>query len=163
LYANSSVASIYNATNSNVLNLDISGNLTIVGATATKPGGGSWTAPSDPQLKDVTGSYVSGLAQVCALRPITYTYNGVAGTPRDGQIHIGLDAAETAPIMPELVGSGAWTPAPPVDSSEPLDEPVEFLTIDSGPLIYALVNSVTELASQNAALEARVAALEGAR
>jgi hypothetical protein len=128
--------------------LDTTGNLTIYGATATKPGGGSWTAPSDLLLKDVIGAYDTGLAQVCALEPITYTYNGRI-MPRDGKTYIGLDAASVRGIMPELVGSASWTP---LDA-----EPIEFLTIDSGPLIYALVNSVKELAAKVAVLEERLA------
>jgi hypothetical protein len=134
------------------LSLDPTGNLTIAGGTATKPGGGSWTAPSDAALKSTMNVYASGLTEVIALEPITYRYSGVGGMPTDEEF-IGLDAAATAKVMPELVGADSWNDP---NSGERL----HYSTVDSGPLIYALVNAVKELAAQNAALEARIAALE---
>jgi len=135
--------------------LDASGNLTILGGTATKPGGGSWVAPSDPALKSDIASYNSGLAEVLQLEPIQYSYTGKAGLPTDG-VFYGLDAEATRPVMPELVGEGVWAPTDP-DTAEEAAEPVTFSTIDSGPLIFALVNAVQELAAQLAELKAKVA------
>jgi hypothetical protein len=154
-FANNGLAYLYNPTGGNVLALDTSGNLTILGGTATKPGGGSWTAPSDAALKATINPYEGGLKEVVQLEPIKYYYSGAAELPTDEEF-IGLDAAATAGIMPELVGADSWT--------DPADgETLHYGTIDSGPLIYALVNAAKELAAQNAALEARIAALEGAR
>jgi hypothetical protein len=130
------------------MSLDVSGNLTIAGATATKPGGGSWVAPSDAALKAAIDPYPGGLKEVVQLEPIKYYYSGAAGLPTDEEF-IGLDAAATARVMPELVGADSWTDP---DGGET----VHYSTVDSGPLIYALVNCVREL-------EARIAALEGAR
>jgi hypothetical protein len=135
--------------------LDASGNLTILGATATKPGGGSWVAPSDPALKSDIASYDSGLAEVLQLEPIQYSYTGKAGLPADG-VFYGLDAEATRPVMPELVGEGVWAPIDS-DTQEAAAEPVSFSTIDSGPLIFALVNAVKELSAQLAELKAKVA------
>jgi hypothetical protein len=137
--------------------LDASGNLTISGATATKPGGGSWTAPSDAALKATINPYEGGLKEVIQLEPIKYYYSGTAGLPT-GEEFIGLDAAATARIMPELIGADSWT-----DPDDPDGEAVHYGTVDSGPLIYALVNAVKELAARVDALEARIAALEGVR
>jgi hypothetical protein len=135
--------------------LDASGNLTILGGTATKPGGGSWVAPSDPALKSDIASYDSGLAEVLQLEPIQYSYSGKAGLPTDG-VFYGLDAEATRPVMPELVGEGVWAPTDP-DTEQAAAEPVSFSTIDSGPLIFALVNAVKELSAQLAELKAKVA------
>jgi hypothetical protein len=139
--------------------LDGSGNLTIAGGTATKPGGGSWVAPSDIRLKRDVTEYTGGLAQVLALRPITYGYNGKGGLPDDGRSYVGLDAGETEPVMPELVGSMMVTldpvstdEFPPTEVKEP---DTEVKTIDASALVYALVNAVKELTVRIAALEAK--------
>jgi hypothetical protein len=137
-----------------IASLTGSGNLTIAGGTATKPGGGSWTAPSDAALKAAIDPYLSGLKEVIQLEPIKYYYSGAAGLPTDDEF-IGLDAAATARIMPELIGADSW-----IDPNDPDGETIHYGTVDSGPLIYALVNAAKELAAQNAALEARIAALE---
>jgi hypothetical protein len=145
--------SIYTTAGEN--KLDASGNLTILGGTATKPGGGPWAAPSDPALKSDIASYNTGLAEVLQLAPIQYSYNGKAGLPTDG-VFYGLDAEATRPVMPELVGEGVWAPTDP-DTQEAAAEPISYSTIDSGPLIFALVNAVQELAAQLAELKAKVA------
>jgi hypothetical protein len=137
--------SFQNAAGAAAMICDASGNLTIEGATAVKPGGGSWTAPSDPGLKTNVGEYTGGLQAVLALNPITYEYSeGAHGLPT-GTAYIGLDAEATLVVMPELVGSISL----PIGDEAAQD----YLTIDSGPLIYALVNAVKELAARVEALE----------
>jgi hypothetical protein len=109
---------------------------------------GSWSTVSDPRLKTDMAPYASGLTQILALEPITYRYNGEAGTPCDDEnvTRYGLDAQATQAVMPELVGEHGG-----------------YLTLDNGPLIYALCNACKELKAENTALAARVAALEGSR
>ena len=136
------------------MTLDGTGNLTIADSTATKPGGGSWVAPSDIRIKREITEYKSGLAEVLALQPITYGYNGKGGLPDDGRSYVGLDAADTEPVMPELVGSMmvVLDPRPKIGETEPPD--TEIKTIDASALVYALVNAVKELSARIAALEA---------
>jgi hypothetical protein len=99
---------------------------------------GSWSAFSDPRVKDGAQPYTRGLAAVLALRPISYRYNGALGTVADPPeiTRYGLDAAATESVMPELVGRHDGV-----------------LTIDAGPLIYALVNAIRELTARVAELE----------
>jgi hypothetical protein len=52
--------------------------------------------------------------------------------------------------MPELVGSVDLKPRSAADDEH---DPLTVSTIDSGPLIYALINSVKELAARLAAME----------
>jgi hypothetical protein len=117
---------------------------------------GSWQSLSDPRVKPDISEYTSGLDQILALQPIAYRYNGRGGMPADSPevTRYGLDAAATRAVMPELVGRRAYQPSRD-------DAPTQLLTIDSGPLIYALVNAVKELAASHTALAARVAALGG--
>jgi hypothetical protein len=138
--------------------LDPSGNLTVMGATATKPGGGSWVAPSDSRLKRGITEYTSGLEQVLALRPITYQYTGAGGMPDDGVSYVGLDAGDTEKVMPEMVGSMMVTLDPKNESDMPQPPDTEIKTIDNTALVYALVNSCKELAARVAMLEDMLAA-----
>jgi hypothetical protein len=57
---------------------------------AWKPGGGSWSAPSDARIKRVTGDYASGLAAIEALRPVRYKYRGndTNSPPSDDADHV---------------------------------------------------------------------------
>lgn len=136
--------------------LDMTGNLTVAGGTATKPGGGSWVAPSDLRLKDETTikPYERGLDAITKLQPITYKYNGEAGMPTDETFH-GLVADDVEPIMPEAVGR-AVLGARPAMSEDEVDEPgEEYRTFDQTPLLFAMLNAIKELNAEIEALKAR--------
>jgi len=49
-------------------------NTLTVNGSADKPGGGSWGTYSDGRLKNLNGSYNSGLSQVLKLNPVRYRY-----------------------------------------------------------------------------------------
>lgn len=106
---------------------------------------GSWGAISDPRTKRDVRTYDAGLQAVRALRPIAYRYNGQFGTRDDPPevTRYGIDARATQAVMPELVMT--------IDTET---EPV--LGIDNGPLIYALVNAVQQLAERLDRLERRL-------
>jgi hypothetical protein len=137
--------------------LSAAGDLTITG-TATKPGGGAWTATSDERIKDVIGDYVHGLAEVLQLLPVRYTFKGnyskkldepsahqlLADNKRE---FIGLIAQQAEVPMPEMVTTEAGF----VDGKPVAD----LRVLDTTALTFALVNAVKELA-------ARIEALEGA-
>ena len=129
------------------LTLDGPGNLTILGSTATKPGGGSWTAPSDRRLKREVAPYTGGLEELLRLEPISYRYNGRAGTPDDSARYVGLDAEEARKVLPDMVGAMQWR-APRVDEKGDLvveGAPEEYLTVDPSLLVFALINAVKQL------------------
>jgi hypothetical protein len=113
----------------------------------------SFTLISDPRVKEDVADYHAGLSEILALNPITFRYNGLCGTPQDGEERkrYGLDAAQARAVAPELVGQKTEK-LHPEDAAES-----ELLTLDSGPLIYMLMNSVKELAARVGALEAAVA------
>jgi hypothetical protein len=139
-----------------VMTVDVSGNLTISGGTATKAGGGSWVAPSDARLKRDIVEYKSGLAEVLGLRPIEYHYNGKGNFPDDGRAYVGLDAGDTEAVMPELVGSMMVTWDAVKEGETGAVPDTEVKTIDASALVYALVNSCKELAARVAALESAI-------
>jgi hypothetical protein len=152
--AGNGAVNFYNGANVNTFVLDINGNLAVGGGTATKPGGGSWVAPSDMQLKvrDSIAAYTTGLAAITQLQPVTYQYNGKAGLPTDQTFH-GLVADDVELVMPEAVGR-AVLGARPALSDDEVDEPgEEYRTYDSTPVLYALINAVKELAARLEAVE----------
>jgi hypothetical protein len=124
---------------------------------ATKVGGGSWTAASDARIKTVEGDYKTGLDEVLKLDPVVYRYKGNdtatadevsphAKVAADQTPFIGFIAQAVETVMPEMVRSGPGY----IDG-----EPVEDLrSLDTTPLIYALVNAVKTLAARIEALEA---------
>ena len=110
----------------------------------------SLTQSSDIRIKRDVWGYDAGLAEVTALRPITYCFNGRGGTVEDGRRHIGLIADEVEGVMPEMVDTMSRL-LDPDDRA-----PTEIKTLDTTSLIFALVNCVKELAARVASLEADV-------
>jgi hypothetical protein len=146
---------IADVSSSTFLFLDSDGNFTYVGtgATAYKPGGGSWTATSDARIKTVTGDYVSGLTEITALSPVRFVYKGNdtdtadGASPHAGVVteFVGLVAQEAEAVMPELVTRRAgFINRVPVN---------DLRSLDPSALVFALVNAVRELADRVAALE----------
>lgn len=131
-----------------IMSIDPSGNFAIGGANATKVGGSaSWTVSSDDRVKRDVEPYTHGLTEVCALRPISFEYNGKGGTQTvTGKRFIGLSAQATQKPMPELVVEISQEINPEAMDGQ--------LGTDLGPLTLALCNAVRELAERMAALEA---------
>jgi len=121
---------------------------------AQKPGGGPWDVPSDARIKTVHGDYPAGLDAVTALRPVRYTYKG-NDIGADGQSisknvehreFVGLVAQEVETVMSEMVRKTDGR----IDGVAVND----LRNLDTGPLIYALVNAIKELKVRVEALEA---------
>lgn len=108
---------------------EVNTNLNVTGA-ATKPGGGAWAATSDERLKNVDGGYEQGLASIVRLKPVRFHYK--EGNPRkepSDKKFVGLVAQDVQPIFPEAVSA---------------DEE-GYLTLDSTPISYAVINAIKEL------------------
>jgi len=104
---------------------------------------GAWLTFSDAALKENVVPYERGLAAIMELRPVTFTY--VAGTPfadENSTPRIGLLAQEAEAVVPEIVGQ--------IDT----EAHGTVKTLESGTLIYALINAVKELAARIEHLEA---------
>ena len=122
---------------------------------AAKPTTNLWTIVSDSRIKTETGEYTKGLDAVCALRPVTYHYNGTAGFVDDGKESISIIAQEAMQHFPECVGTFE------VLLNEDDEEKTELFNWNGHALIFALVNAVKELKAMNETLAARVAQIEG--
>ena len=79
-----------------------------VNGDAAKPGGGSWTNPSDRRLKDIYGPYNKGLQEILQLRPVRFSYkkDNPRHLPSD-EVYAGFVAQEVQTVFPECVEQGA--------------------------------------------------------
>jgi hypothetical protein len=124
-------------------------------SSAAKIGGGPWDYWSDRRLKRNIHDYTCGLKEIMQLRPISYCYNERFGdicgeVPMRhllDKAYVGLDADDTALVMPEMV----YEQQP--DRMSRTTEPYKM--ISAGPLTYALVNAVKELTARIQVLEER--------
>jgi hypothetical protein len=113
--------------------------------TATFSAAGKFSSVSDERLKDITGPLGYGLAEVLALDPIRYFWNGDSGL--DDPKHTeygGFGAGNVKAVMPLAVGMDGRG----------------FLTLADRPILGALVNSTKELNARIVDLEKQVATLQ---
>jgi Chaperone of endosialidase len=139
-----------------LMSLNVIGQLTIAASQAFKTVAGEWsTLTSDARVKQDVADYATGLEHICALRPVTFRYNGLGGSQNDGKTHIGLIAQEAQPVMPEIVIDAAAATQNPDGTPTPLTARLlpGQLGMDASALKFALVNAVQELAGRVAALE----------
>jgi hypothetical protein len=116
-----------------------------VNGTADKPGGGSWGTPSDGRLKNVDGSFHSGLEQVLKLRPVRYRYkaDNALGIS-DHEEHVGVVAQEVQRVLPEAVSENNRG----------------YLLVNNDPIIWAMLNAIKEQQKEIKALRKRAVRLE---
>jgi hypothetical protein len=130
------------------LNVGPSGGYARIDGAGTYNVSGSWLTFSDRRVKEDIAPYEHGLEAILALAPVQFRYR--AGTPFADARHtvrLGLVAQDVEPVLPEIVGMTEFAGD-------------TLATLAPGNLVYALINTAKELAAQNAALAARVAALE---
>jgi hypothetical protein len=106
---------------------------------------GNWLTWSDLRIKQDIEDYQAGLKEICALRPRRFRFKAEA----DGPLYYGLVAQEAEDIMPEMIEK--------IQHSRDGVDYDDFRTLNSGPVLWALVNAVRELAGEVAALKARPA------
>jgi len=131
----------------------------IIAPEGYKPGGGAWLASSDARIKNIVKDYGYGLAAVVALHPVVYTYKGNDTSqppvtretaPFDESMHhdtalsgrefAGLIAQEVEVVIPEMVTKRSGF----IDGEAVTD----MRDLDTGPLIFALINAVKELKAE---------------
>lgn len=111
--------------------------------TLTTDASGNITASSDEDLKDDIQPFTRGLQEILQINPISYLWSAASGFDRMNR-YAGFSAQNVETAIPEAVG---------VDANG-------YLTLTEKPILAALVNAVKALSEQNAALAARIAALE---
>lgn len=101
---------------------------------AAKPTSSAWTVPSDARLKENVFSFNEGLSILSKINPVQFTYNGVAGLPREHAI--GTIAQELKEIAPFMIKE--WTKKDENGVTQ------TYLGVDYGPLQFILINSIKE-------------------
>jgi len=100
-----------------------------VNGSADKPGGGSWGTYSDGRLKNLNGSFNSGLSQVLKLNPVRYRYKADnAMGIRDTDEHIGVVAQDVQRVIPEAVTENSKG----------------YLLVNNDPIIWSMLNAIKE-------------------
>jgi hypothetical protein len=141
-----------------------------------KPGGGDWGVISDSRVKTVVGDYGSGLAAINQLRPVRYTYKGNDTNVPPSNTAMGAEPSKEAVSAPYLnsphyqvaVEAKEFIGLVAQDTEGPMPECVvrtdghidgqpvaDMRSLDSGPIIFALINCVKELVARIEALEAK--------
>jgi hypothetical protein len=100
-----------------------------VNGTASKPGGGTWAVFSDERLKNIKGSFTSGLSAVMRLQPLRYEYktDNALGIKSEGE-HIGFGAQAVQKIIPEAVTTNSSG----------------YLMVNNDPIIWTMLNAIKE-------------------
>jgi hypothetical protein len=86
------------------LGLDAAGDLAISGGTATKPGGGAWSAPSDARLKRDIQPLDHVLDKLLQLRGVTFEYANPDGYLHPAGRHTGFIAQQVQEVFPDWIG-----------------------------------------------------------
>jgi hypothetical protein len=113
----------------------------VANGTAAKPGGGSWSAYSDSRLKENIIPYTKGLSDILLINPVTYEYNGLAGTTK-GKKYTGIIAQEIKEVFPETVNTYK------AKLNEKDEEKTELYDFNSSDLTFALINAIKELKAE---------------
>ena len=100
-----------------------------VNGTASKPGGGTWAVFSDERLKNIKGTFTSGLNAVMRLQPLRYEYkaDNALGIKSQGE-HIGFGAQAVQRVIPEAVTQNANG----------------YLMVNNDPIIWTMLNAIKE-------------------
>ena len=100
-----------------------------VNGDASKIGGGSWQTFSDERLKNIKGSFDSGLKAVMRLQPLRYEYkpdNALGLAPVGERVGVGAQAVQQ--VIPEAVTKNAQG----------------YLMVNNDPIIWTMLNAIKE-------------------
>jgi hypothetical protein len=136
-----------------IMHLNAVGDLSILGANATKASGTTWANPSDVRLKDNIQPFTKGLNELLKVDVKTWEYNGKGGTVA-GTKGLGVIADEVMQVLPDTVDTYSAKLNP--DDEEEID----IKRFDATEITWLLVNSIKEQQALITDLQTRLAALE---
>jgi hypothetical protein len=153
-------AFVLSTNNTERMRIDSSGALILVGSTAQKATGTTWSNPSDQRLKDNIRDYTKGTAELMQVRVREWEYNGKGGTI-EGTKGLGVVADEVMVVLPDTVENYEAK----LNADD--EEVTAIKKFDATEITWLLVKTVQELKAEldsakeaNAALEARITAIE---
>jgi len=136
------------------MRIDSSGGLILVGSTAQKATGTTWSNPSDQRLKDNIRDYGKGTTELMQVRVREWEYNGKGGTT-EGMKGLGVIADEVMTVLPNTVEN--YDAKLNVDD----EETTAIKKFDATEITWLLVKTVQEQQALIVQLQADVAALKG--
>ena len=115
--------------------LDVTGTFRVTGQAYTNTGNGSFQVLSDARYKDILGSYDRGLDDILNIAVIRFNYkkNNPFGSDATKE-YVGVSAQDLQKAIPEAVKEEY------LNSKES-----SYLTINTSPVLWTLLNSVKEL------------------
>jgi hypothetical protein len=128
-----------------------------VGTISTSNSTTSYNTSSDYRLKENIAPMTGALATVAQLKPCTYTWR-VDGSAGQGFIAHELQAVVPDCVIGEKDAVETYTDEEGVEQTRPV-----YQGVDTSFLVATLTAAIQELSAKNDALEARIAALEGAQ
>jgi hypothetical protein len=135
------------------MRIDTSGGLILVGSTAQKATGTTWSNPSDQRLKSNIQDYTKGTTELMQVRVREWEYNGKGGTT-EGMKGLGVIADEVMTVLPNTVKN--------YDAKLNADdeETTAIKKFDATEITWLLVKTAQEQQALITALTARITALE---
>jgi len=117
--------------------LKVKGYIETTQSEAYKPGSSSWTSPSDIRLKDIKTDFNRGLEAIKMITPKVYEYkkDNALGLP-SGKQFVGGIAQNIQEAIPEAIKI--------IKNNEN-----NFLSVDTDPIFWAMLNSIKQLSDQN--------------
>jgi hypothetical protein len=130
-----------------MMSVGSTGNLVIFGSSAQKASGTAWVNPSDARLKNIDGPYEHGLNEIAKLDTVRFHFkpDNVRHLPSDKEI-VGMIAQDVQKVFPEAVTM----------------ERDGYLTLDTSPINFAVINAIKELKADNDNLRAEFEAYKAA-
>lgn len=134
---------------------------------------GSWTGYSDERLKENVQPFEDGLDVLRQINPVTYQFNGIGGLD-DSSTFIGVIAQDVQQVAPYCVGTSQMIVSQTdagafgsdvvmiINDSTP-EAVVNVMNYNYDGLIYVMINSIKQLDSTVAALQAQVENPSGLR
>jgi hypothetical protein len=135
------------------MRIDSSGGLILIGSTAQKATGTTWSNPSDIRLKDNIEDYAKGLPELMQVKVKTWEYNGKGGTIA-GTKGLGVVADEIKEILPDTVDN--YKAKLNADDAEDSD----IKKFDATEITWLMLKSIQELKATVDEQAARIATLE---
>lgn len=137
------------------MRIDSAGELILIGSTAQKATGTTWSNPSDVRLKDNIQDYTKGLPELMQVKVKTWNYNGKGGTI-EGTKGLGVVADEIKEILPDTVDN--YKAKLNVDDAED----TEIKKFDATEITWLMLKSIQELKAELDSVKAELATLKGA-
>ena len=153
-YDNLTNAMAFYANASERMRIDSSGSLILVGSTAQKATGTTWSNPSDQRLKSNIMDYPKGITELMQVRVREWEYNGKGGTTA-GMAGLGVIADEVMTVLPNTVDTYD------AKLNEADEETTAIKKFDATEITWLLVKAVQEQQQMIQALQADIAALKG--